>query len=106
MVGASAIAIAPIEAPPRDTPIRASHPVVVVDDVNLTAVTPTGFLNAAEAILGGFESASTVLTGAAITGVNPIGTALINTSTTGLGTLGPYLEKRRWCPAKGSRPMS
>ena len=70
---------------------------------NLTVVTPTGFLNAAEAILGGFESASTVLTGA---GINQIGTALINTSTTRLGTLGPYLETRRWCPAKGSRPMS
>ena len=94
MVGASAIAIAPIEAPPPHIQIRASHPVVVVDDVNLTAFTPTGFLNAAETILGGFESASTVRTGA---GVNQIGTALINTSTSGLGTLGPHLEKRSWC---------
>jgi hypothetical protein len=50
---------------------------VVVDNVNLTAFTPTGFLNAAGAILGG-ESASSVLTGAAITGVNQLGTALIN----------------------------
>ena len=63
MVGARASAIAPIEAPPPHIQIRASQPVVVVDDVNLTASTPTGFLNAAETILGGFESASTVLTG-------------------------------------------
>ena len=94
MVGASVIAIAPIEAPPPHIQIRASQPVVVVDDVNLTASTPTGFLNAAETILGGFESASTVRTGA---GVNQIGTGLINTSTTGLGALGPDLEKRSWC---------
>jgi hypothetical protein len=96
MAGASAIAAAPI---PPHIQIRASHPVVVVDDINLTAFTPTGFLNTAETILWVFESASTMRTGA---GVNQIGTALINTSTTGLETLGPYLEKRSWCRLKAN----
>jgi len=92
MVGASAIAIAPIGAPPPHIQNRASHP-VVVDDVNLTAFTPTGFLNAAETILGGFESASTVRTGAASTRSAP---PRSTPAPPGSG-LWVFLEKRSWC---------